>query len=624
MELGYTRGRYYPRMYDADRILADPEGFAEAAQRVYRRVGLNAADARAAAEDWIDRLSGVGRGAADYAHTPTGNFTKGRALPADTDTLMRDWLVTDPRQALSHYFERTSRLAEFTRRFGKSGEKAEEMFTAMRRGGVPPADIALMRGWFAASTGTLRTASSGPAVAMGNWVQTLGTLAVLPRAVLSGLVEAGTVGSRTGNPLTGLKAVHESYKALLNTADTRQARQAAEMMGIISDGLTDATIAARMDTQSAPAMQRNLTSQMFRQTGMYAITSAQQVAATKIGQVWVRQLAADVAEGASTRASSARLLAELGLDENQARAMHAGLGRNDGVPTLPDLLGNAPEAQVYRGAIRRFVRESIQEPQAVDKPALAGSPVGRLAYGITSFMFAFTRNVLLRSIKQAGEGVSGEGYTMADRARLIGPLVGYMSLGAMQYGVSELRERLFNPQAQDERDPWVRTILNLDRAGAFGNLSPFINMVSSAKYDRDPSSLMTGPYLAHFATNLGKMTLGLVPQPVGPNSPNTNNAEHSAVRALHAAVLAPAVAATLSSLPGGPALQAAYGSGTMAATSRGAGRALADTAVGEPTTKPRTAGGAARGGISASAGIRSSGGISGGRSISSSSGISAR
>ena len=195
------------------------------------------------------------------------------------------------------------------------------------------------------------------------------------------------------------------------------------------------------------------------------------------------------------------------------------------------MLGDAPEAAAYRTAIRRFVNEAIQNPEAVDKPALANHHLGRLAYGITSFMFAFTRNVVLRSIKSAGEGLGGEGYTLADRARLVGPLMGFFALGAAQFGVSQLREKLFNWHQNDQRDPWVKSILNLDRAGAFGTFSPLVNMISAAKYDRDPSSVLTGPYLAHFMTNIGKMTLGLVPQPVGPttetNSPASTASDTS-------------------------------------------------------------------------------------------------
>ncbi len=534
VDLGYVRGRYFPRVLDTETVLANSERFQADAAALYRRMGLGAADARQAAEDWFNRVLGVGRGGRDYAHAPAGRFTKGRTLPSDADRLMRAWYATDPREALSIYFRSSSRIAEFTRRFGRNGEKADALFDAMLRKGVRPDDVALLRAHFESATGTMRTTVSGPVRAAAQWAQTLGTLALLPRAVISSSVEALTIGSRAGNAFRGLEAFADTWKALAGAKSMQDARQMAEMWGVISDAMTDQALLARMGGGIETRAQRRVVTGMFRVTGLHGLTEAQRVAATRIGQVFVRQLADEVAEGAGTAASARRLLAELGMEEADARALAAWLKRNGGQPKMADLLGDAPEAHAYRTAVTRFVNESIQNPEAVDRPALANAPVGRLAYGITSFMFAFTRNVLLRSVKQGAEAVAGEGYTLADRARLAGPLIGFMVLSAAQFGVSRLRELLLNPQQNQERDPWVRTMLDLDRAGLFGTASPIVNMISSAKYERDPSSLLTGPYLGHYLTNLGKMTLGLVPQPVGPNSPRTNNAEHAIATGVNA------------------------------------------------------------------------------------------
>jgi len=625
--MGYVRGRYFPRLYDAERALKNTEGFLRDAGTVYRKMGLSAGEARLAAEDWLDRLAGVGRGAADFGHSPvSAKFTKGRELPADADQIMRDWLVTDARTALEGYFIRGSKAAEFTRRFGRNGEKAEEMFTAMFRQGVSSDEIALMRRAFASSTGTLASAASGPGHAITGWIQTLGPLAVLPRAVIASLVEGLTLGSRTGNLWRGLEGFAETWREVARSAtgDVSEARRVAEMMGIVSDGLVDMRAAAVMDAAANTHLQQRLASGMFRVTGMHAVTQAQRIAGTRIGQKFIGQMVEEVVTGARTQASARRLLAELGIGEADARRLHTWLSRNDGTPRIDDLLGDSAEAGLYRGAIRRFVNEAIQNPEAVDKPALANHHVGRLAYGITSFMFAFTRNVLIRSLKEGAEGMTGEGYTLADRARLMGPLVGYMVLAAAQYGMSTVREKLFNPQQNAERDDVTKTILSLDRTGVFGTLSPIVNMITSAKYDRDPSSMLTGPYLAHFAMNVGKIALGMVPQPMGPNSGRTNNAEHSAIRAAHAAVLAPAISAAAALAPGGAVLQAAYGIGTMFATSRGAGRALADEMVGPPTVRPRQPGARSGGGISSGGGIRSGGGVRSSGGISAGGGISAR
>ncbi|MCK8786604.1 hypothetical protein M0638_19700 [Roseomonas sp. NAR14] len=577
VELGERRG-YFPRIFDAERIMADSEAFAQDAAALYRKMGLNAADARRAAEDWLDRLAGVGRGAGEYGHTPTGNFTKGRQLPPEADAMLRRWMVTDPREALRTYFDRSSRMAEYTRRFGRSGEKVEELFSAMRRQGVEPADIALLRSYFEAATGTMRSTLPGPAQVVTGWVQTIGTLSLLPRAVLSSMLEGMTVGSRTGNPLRGLEALVDTVNALRGGARTAEARRVAELLGVTTDAVND-TMAANVAGLADSRLQQRLVAGMFQRTGLHAITEAQRIAAARIGQVWVRQLADEVATGAGTTASATRLLAELGMTPEDATRLAAWLKRHDGTPPTTALLGDEPEAVAWRTATRRFVNEAVQNPEAVDKPALAGHAAGRLAYGITSFMFAFTRNVLLRSLKQAGEGLTGGGYTLADRARLLGPLVGGITLAAAQYGFAAVRDGLFSPERR-ERETWVNTLSNLDRTGLFGTLSPVLNAATGARYDRSLLGFVAGPYVGHLAENLAAVSTGLLPAPLGRNSDGTNSAEHRAVRGFHAAVLAPAVSAAASLLPAGRALGAVYGVGMMAGTSRGAGRALADSVAG--------------------------------------------
>lgn len=616
VDLGYVRGRYFPRIYDAEKVLSQADAFKRDAERLYRRMGLDATDAREAAEDWINRLAGVGRGAAEFGHNPVGtSATRNRKLPPDADDIMREWLVTDAGEALQTYFRRATKTAEFTRRFGRNGERYEEMLTAAFEKGVRPADLRFFRTAFESATGTLRSNVSSPAHALTGWIQALGPLAVLPRAALSSLVEGMAIGSRTGNLWTGLTAFADTWRAIARSDSTQDARHAAEMLGIISDALADMRAQAMWDAPGNTKMQRALVGGMFRVTGLHEITNAQRVAGTRIGQVWVRQLLDEVAGSGGRQASARLLLAELGIDEASAPQIRAWL--QQGGMTTARLLEDSEPAHLYRTAIRRFVNESIQSPEAVDKPAFANAPVGRLAYGIMSFMFAFTRNVVLRSIKHADTALRDPDLAVADRLRLIGPMMAFAMLSAAQYGASEARERIFNWHRVEERDSWVKTILNLDRAGVFGTFSPLVNMISSAKYERDPSSLVTGPYAAHFLTNIGKMTLGMVPQPIGPNSPRTNNAEHAAVRAFHASVLAPAVSAAASLAPGGPALQTLYGVGTMFATSRAAGSELADATVGERTVQPRTPG-------SRGAGIRGRSGIAGGGGIRAGGGISAR
>lgn len=614
LDLGYVKGRYFPRRYDVDKILADPDSFRADAEKFYRsRLGLSADEAAEAAGDWLARVSGVGP---LYGHTPiSAKHTKGRVLPPEADTDLARWLDTDTRNALDGYFRTTSRLAEFTRRFGPNGKKADEMFRAMLDAGMKPDDLALMRDFFQGSTGTLNSVGKGPLLAAADWIQTAGTAALLSKAVLSSLVESFAVAARTGDALLGAKAFADTWKLVFNSDSLPDARRAAELIGAVNSSLADSAAATAVGVQDIRGkLPQQITNSIFRRTGLSGLTERQQIAATRAGQTWVGSLLDDVLDGTKRQASAKRLLAELGMDEKEARAVGAWLRRNDGVPSTEMLIDGGKEGALYRAALARFVRESVQNAQMVDKPLYAEHPVGRLAYGITSFMFAFSRNVVLRSFKEGGAALTEKGLTLEDRARLFGPVFGLTTLALAQFGIGWVRDNLLNPQQAAERDPWTKAILAIDRTGMFGTASPLVNQITSAKYQRSATSLLTGPYLSFYLDSIQKMSTALTPQPMGPNSPNTNNAEHAAARSAYRAFLAPAVTMGLAAAPGGQAVALAAGIGMVGVGMPAASWMFADATVGERTVKPRQPGGGR--GLSAGGGIRAGGGLSAGGGIS--------
>jgi hypothetical protein len=252
----------------------------------------------------------------------------------------------------------------------------------------------------------------------------------------------------------------------------------------------------------------------------------------------------------------------MGMDEGGARAVSAWLRSDLG---MAEIVGTSSQAQAYRTAVTRFVNETIQNPETIDKPLWAAHPVGRLAYGITSFQYAFARNVIFRTAKQVRAAVSEPGLTLQGRARLVGPLAGLIVLMAAQAGVSEVRDRLGNTRQRSERDPWVTTIAQLDRLGVFANLSPAMNVALSARYQPDPASRLAGPYVSNVTGSL-KALLGTLAQPLGTNSARTNSAENTAARALYSGVLAPGVIAALAVAPLPAPVRAVAGAASIAAT----------------------------------------------------------
>ena len=203
---------------------------------------------------------------------------------------------------------------------------------------------------------------------------------------------------------------------------------------------------------------------------------------------------------------------------------------------------------------------------------------------------AFTRNVLIRTARETNEAAFGKGYSLEDRARLVAPAIALGVLTAAQSQVSEWRDALLNPGGKKEQSNVQKVVSNLSRAGAFGNADPFINLAMSARYKRELTSALTGPYLTAYLDSLNKMTFGLLPKAFGgPNSPNTNNAEWQASKAAYESILSPLITAAASYAPGGPMLRVGYGAGTIAATAPGSARKFADTVAGPRDVAPGAA-----------------------------------
>lgn len=582
LDVGYVKGRYYPRVLDERAVLKDPLAFKAKAAEVYKMTGLDEAQAAEAAEDWYSRVLGIKSGFTDVGPA-TAKYTKGRTLPPEADDILAEFYEKDPRRNLTNYFRQTSRAAEFARAFGPNGEKIDELFNGMLKKGVSPNEVNSLRDHFESAAGLLySTRPTAEASALG-WIQTAGVLRLLPRATISSLAEGLATGIRAHDAGAGFKAMVDSYTILFKMDDAADVRQTAEFLGIVGDAMNDLVISAQFGGEIGGLAQQKLLSRFFRTTYLHQVTEAQRLAATRVGQGMIRTLIQDLTSGNARQASAKRLLAELGMDEASARGVAQWLESNGGSPRLADLMGDKPEAKAYRTALQRFVDESIQNPTAADRPQWANHPYGRLAYGITSFMFSFTRNVLIRTARETGEGVFGKGYTLEDRARLLAPAIALATLTAAQGQVSEFRDMLLNPGAREERTDREQLMMNLSRAGAFGNADPFINVAMSLRYSRDFTSMLTGPYLTAYLDSLGKAA-GLMP---GINSPNTNNAEWQAAKAAYEALAAPLIAAAASYAPGGPILRAGYGAGVITATGPGAARGVADAVAGERDVKPR-------------------------------------
>ncbi len=346
-------------------------------------------------------------------------------------------------------------------------------------------------------------------------------------------------------------------------------------------------LADRFGGMMGGKMQQRIVNGMFKNTGLVALTEGQRISATGVGMNFVRRLVQDVTDGHRVT-SSKGLLNELGIEAKDVERLRKWIGDK---PSITKLGEDSPEAAIYRNAVARFVEESVQGPRAIDRPMLANHPVGRMTYSLTSFQYAFARNVLFRTAKLIKEGADPtKTMALAERAQLLGVMLPMAMLFGAQMGVSRMREQIYNPGTDAERDPMSKHILDISRSGITGALDPLINAFASVKYDKDFANIPVGAALSFFLTNTAKIT-GIVPSEWGgKNNENTNNAEWAATRAAYQMIAAPLGNAALSMIGGGPYLRALAGAAIAGPKGIGApqtSRAVADAVNGPRDVSPR-------------------------------------
>lgn len=591
VEVGFNKD-YFPRVTDQAKILADPKGFMAAAEAAHKADGLPAKEAKQAAEDWYGREMGITDNRFAVAGASSASkATKGRVLSPRADKLMQDFYKRDVLEVLERYFRQTSRITEFQRRFGKNGEKANEMFNAMLKKGASIEDVQLARDAFESSTGMWApTGRSNTLSNFGQWAHGLGTMLILGRSAFTSLPESLLAGVRSGNALDGLKTFSDALGAITGLKDMSEYRRAAEYVGIIGSSIQQAMIDAPMEGQINERMTQRLAG-YFHWNGLVPLTNFQRTLATKISVSFIRNALEDAENGLGKHQ-----LGDLGIDPADAPKILKWLNGEE-LPALNKLTEDSPEAQSFRSAMQRFVDEAIQNPEAVDRPYLANKAHARMAYGILSFTYDYARTVMLRSAKEVGSAFRGQDqagnkFSAMERAQLVGVLPALLLAITAQLGLSRVREMITNTDKQKERTDFEKTIVDMSRAQGFGIADPLVNLVLSARYGRDLATAFAGPQIGNMLQDMQSF-VGMIPKEYGgKNSERTNNAEWAATKgAYDLFAMSALVMALTNKMPATLPGAVARGVGFAAASSPQASRKAADTLVGERDVQKNRSGG---------------------------------
>lgn len=538
------------------------------------------------ANNWLGELKKTEANDFD-SMSPDSNYTKNRKLPPEADKLLEDYYINDPLEAIQTYVFQSARRTEYATRFGAKGEKLKELFDRMAEEGVSVEDQAFVSDMVKSLTG--RGKSNLPPAFAGflNYVHALGTMALLPRAVMSSLGEPTGAAIRTGNIVDTLKPYLNMVKGVAGSIDAKQWADLSRAIGAVSNGFAETLAANRFGGTFDSSIKTDMMmARFFKRTFLTGLTNAQRSAILPIAHQFMMLHAANIQNGNDV-ANSRALLAELGVED--AADFSDWLMQSDSIPDVNELYDSngieTPHGTEYMTAVNRFLDQTIQNPKGYDRPLYANNPIGRLMYGILSFSMSFWSNIwkrqgaLIKGIAERKGVPAAVGYTALNLTPSL------LSLFLVQTVVSTIREAMFNPDRWDEwekKGTLAENMLQLGftRAFSFGLADPVIQAFNGLKYQRDLANLPLGA-----VPGFALQSIQNILQPLVRNSEKTNNAEFKSAQGAYQLLATPLVVQALSMAPGGKLADPLYGLGMMYLTSPGARDRVATAVVGEKDSR---------------------------------------
>lgn len=575
---------YFPRVIDSMAVLRDKDGFLAAARAAYKAAGMVEDAAGNAAQAWHTAIVSGHHGISENPFSavsnavPTANMTKHRKMPKEAEETLRRFYVQDPLDALQIYIHKAVRRAEWERRFGGEVEfrdangnrtkgtrmqALQAQLVAEGHEGIVPTMQRLVQ----AATGEVPNAVSARWRTAISWSHALTVIQYLRHAAITSLTEPILTGARTGNYADTARGYLYSLQDIQNRVagklgaswmenkTAREAKQIAEMLGHLESDLAASvhTVLQADGMLESSKIASKLAHRATIYSGLRQWTDATRSATMRVGMNFIGSLADDAAEGVRPALTKMHL-ADLGVPEARQKAFA------DWVRAGGKITDGSEMAQLYSKVIGRFMNQVIMQPTNADKPRYANHPVGSVAYGLTSYIYAFQNNVLNRMTRMVKQAIDpSNDFTARERVALLAPLMAIPMATIAQYALGHARDAVFGDEEKVKRkdkeiaftipgtniDVPQRMAEAVSRSGAFGAADPWVNIVTSAKYERDPTTLLVGPVGA----NWQKLLMDSAKMFTTRNSPNTPTHERQIMKDVYNTMIDPVVSMAALYLP---------------------------------------------------------------------------
>lgn len=396
-------------------------------------------------------------------------------------------------------------------------------------------------------------------------------LAYLSHATVASLGEPSLIGARTGRITDTGRAYTQIAKGIvraLRKAGPDEIRILNRELGIVADSF-DGMMSGHAigDSFGGRGKGGGLVTNFHRLTGLTGWTNLTFDAATKIAKSFISSQVKLAKAGGSMSTLAKRELNELGMSMKDIDVMDAFVAKLDkSIDQNSMILGNEPGADLYRKAIAMFHKTGAAlNPTRGTRAQKANNPVAGMFYQLQSFLYDFHQKFTIRQarrLKDAYRGtveIDGATEKLSPRERsqvAIDAAKAVAAIYGLQYGIQILRENLFVDPERNKRDKkktqgeinMARALGAASRTGLLGPYDTLFNIISGARYQREPATVVLGPAVG----GMSELFQSVVNLYGDRNSGNTNTTERKLVRTAYNTAVTPALNAVFAGMPAGP------------------------------------------------------------------------
>ncbi|UCR75650.1 structural protein [Pseudomonas phage YMC17/07/R4900a] len=404
---------YFPQAWSREAIDADFDNFVDALVQVGQVRDDNG--------NWIDMTPDIATSVAETLTTTEGQLALSEDLAGYSPYMqavnerkirlkdraaVAQYMDPDIVRVLTRYVTQAAKRGEYTKHFGRNGERLKDQLQEAKRYGltdeqierdVAPA-IRALEGTLGSNIDPhLRSAMSG--------LITWQNLVVLPLSIFSSLIDPlGIVvrGGEVSDAWTAFKAgVRNIPQSLRRNGNKLDIQRFAEDVGTVEESFVLDLLGDMYGSNYMSDWARKTNNLLFKYNLMEGWNTAMRSAATVAAEKFIIRHAAGVNQ------HSTRYLDELGITAKDVQTDANGrllFRAQDFIAQGMNPKDAIEKSRLVREAIGRWVDGAVLRPHAADRPAWASDPHWMLVWHLKQFTYSFQRTILDRATHEMRNG----------------------------------------------------------------------------------------------------------------------------------------------------------------------------------------------------------------------------